>query len=119
MRGGGRGHRDDGAATHGLDQSGGDELVEVLGEPGQQRPDREDGQGHEEEAASAPEAREAAGERHGHDVDQQVAVDDPRGLAQVRPIGHRGQDLGQGHGRDHQLQTGQEYADAEDTQQQV
>jgi len=40
-------------------------------------------------------------------------------LAQIRPVGHRGQDLWQRHGRNHQFQPGQEHADAEHRQKEV
>ena len=119
VRGGGGGHWDDRAATDRLDEPGGDQLVEVLGDARQERPEGEDGKGGEEEPAGAPQVGQAAGQRHRHHVDQQVAVDDPGRLAQIRPVGHRGQDLWQGHGRDHQLEAGQEDADAEDPQHQV
>jgi hypothetical protein len=119
MRGGGGCDRDDRAATYGLDEAGGDQLVETLGQARQERSDREDRQCGQKEPARAQQVGQPAGEGHGHDVDQQVAVDDPGGLAQVRPVGDRRQNLRQGDGRDHQLEAGQEDADAENAQKQV
>ena len=54
VRGGGRPDRDEHAAADGLDEAGGDELVQVLGGPGQRRPDDEHDQRAEEQPAGAP-----------------------------------------------------------------
>ena len=59
VRGGGGGDRDDGAAADGLDQPRGDELVEALGEAGQQRAEREDRQGAPGRAGGRPTGRSA------------------------------------------------------------
>ena len=107
------------AAADGLHQSRGDELVQALGQPGQERSDREDPQCGQEEPPSAPDVGQAARQRHGHDIDQQVAVDDPGCLAQIRPVGQGGQDLRQSDGRDHQLEAGQEDTDSEYRQEHV
>ena len=39
----------------------------------------------EEQPAGAPQVGQPAGQRHRHDVDEQIAVDDPAGLAQLDP----------------------------------
>ena len=48
VRGGGGGDGDDRAAAERLDEPRGDELVQALGEPGQERPESEDGEGDQE-----------------------------------------------------------------------
>ena len=83
----------------------------------------------EEQAPGAPDVGEAARQRHRDDVGEQVAVDDPRGAAELgegglaRPIGigldEVVDDRRQGDGRDHQLEAREEDAGAEDSQQRV
>ena len=68
-----------------LDESRADQLVQVLRHPGEERSEREDDEGDHREPSRAPQVGEAPGERHHQDVDQQVPVDDPAGLAQLGP----------------------------------
>ncbi len=122
----GRGRRPDGhqhAAADRLDEARRDQLVEVLGEPGEHRSQHEDAEGRKEQPAGAPQVGEPAGQRHREDVHEQVPVDDPARLAQLDP-GRRavrrdqvGQDRRQRDRGDHQLETRQEHADAEHREQ--
>ena len=111
---GSRANRDQDAATERLDDPGRDQLVEVLGGPGQRGTDDEQGQRGDEQTPGSPQVGQPAGQRHGQDVDQQVAVDDPARLAQLDPgrgpmgPGQVGQDRRQGDRRHHQLEAGQE-----------
>ena len=78
-----------------------------------------------EQPPDAPQVGQPAGHRHGQDVDQQVAVDDPAGLAQLDPGGAAvrirqvGQDRRQGDRGDHELEAGQEDADPDDGEEHV
>ena len=116
VRGDRRPDRDEHAAADRLDEPRGDELVHRLGRSGQRGPDDEHDERAQEQPARAPQVGEAAGHRHRQDVDQQVAVDDPAGLAQLDPgrsqgrVGEVGQDRRQRDGRDHELEAGQEHA---------
>ena len=111
------------AAAERLDQPGGDELVEALGEPGQHRADDEDGQRTMNGRRAPHRSVEPAGQRHREDVHEQVAVDDPARLAELDPGGTAGgvgqviEDRWQGDGRDHQLEAGQEHARPEHDEQ--
>jgi hypothetical protein len=74
-----------------------------------------------ERPAYAPAVDESAGEGHNHDVDHQVAADDPRCGPEHPPVrrteqllGDVGDDRRQGNGRDHELEAGQEHADTHD-----
>ena len=89
VRGGRRPDRDEHAAADRLDEPRRDELVERLGGAGQRRPDGEDDERAHEQPPGAPQVGQPAGHRHGQDVDQQVAVDDPARLAQLDPGGAR------------------------------
>ena len=71
----------------------------------------------QEQPAGAPQVGQAAGEGHRPDVDEQVAIDHPGGRAQLGPVGQAGHDRRQGHGRDHQLEAGEEHRDAQDQEQ--
>ena len=121
--GGGGPDRDEGPAAHRLDESRTDELVEVLGHPRQHGSAGEDDEGDHREPACAPQVRQAARQRHHQDVDEQVTVDDPARLAELRPRGRTvrldeiREDRRQRDRRDHQLEPGQEHARAEDGQQ--
>ncbi len=119
VRGGGGRHRHERAAADGLDDPPGDELVERLRHPGDERPDREQHEGAEEEPARAPQVGEAACEGHRRDVEEQVGVDDPRRLPQLRPVADVRDDPREGHRRDHQLEAGEEDADPQDGEQDV
>ena len=119
VRSGGGGDGDDRAASEGLDQPRGDELVQALGESRQQRSESEHRERGEEQPARPPQVGQAAGQRHRDHVDQQIAVDDPGGLAQIRPMGHAWPGSGEGDGRDHQLEAGQEDTDSEHRKHQV
>ncbi len=85
--------------------------------PASRLPEREHDERAEEQAAVAPQVGQAPGQRHRDDVDQQVAVDDPGGLAQAGPAGEVGDDRGQGDRRDHELEAGEEHAGAQDGEQ--
>ncbi len=101
----------------------------VLAAPSDERPDDEDHEPAQEQASGAPDVGQAARERHRDDVCEQVAVDDPRGAAELGEGGLAGpigvgddeivDDRRQGDGRDHQLEAGQEDTGAEDGQQRV
>ena len=73
--------------------------------------------------AGAPQVGQPAGHRHRQDVDQQIAVDDPAGLAQLDPggatggIGKVGQDRRQRDRGDQQFHPGQEDAEPDDGEQ--
>ena len=78
----------------------------------------------QEQPARAPQVGQPAGHRHGQDVDQQVAVDDPadalRSSTQADPpfgSAEVGQDRRQRDGGDHQLEPGQEDAGPDDGEQ--
>ena len=75
------GHQD--AAAERLDEPRGDQLVERSGRGPASSDRREDDQRAQEQPARAPQVGQATGERHRDDVHQQVAVDDPRRLAQL------------------------------------
>ena len=83
---------------------------------GAQAADAEQRQGDHVEAARAPQVGRAAGQRHGHDVGQQVRVHDPRGARQAGPAAEVGHDRGQGDGHHHQLDAAQEHAQRGDHQ---
>ena len=116
----GRPDRNEDAATDRLDQARGDQLVEVLRGAGQGGPKREDDERADQEATRAPQVSQPACDRHRHDIDEQVAVDDPARLAQFDPGRAAGrvreirQDRGQRHGGDHQFEPGEENTPADD-----
>ncbi len=87
VRGRGGGDRHQCSAAGGLHQPSGHELLQRLGPAGQRRADREQHQGREEQPPVAPQVGQPAGERHRHDVHEEVAVDDPRRLAKPGPVG--------------------------------
>ena len=111
---------DEDPAAGRLHQAGGDQLVHGLGQSGEERSEREHGEGRQQWASCPPQVRQAAREGHRQHVDEQVAVDDPARLAQLHPCGPCGrvreilEDRRQGDGRDHQFEPAQEHADAED-----
>ena len=125
VRGDRRPDRDQDAAADPLDEPCRDELVHRLGGARQRGPDGEHGEGPDQQAAGAPQVRQAARHRHGQDVDEQVAVDDPARLAELDPCGaggrvrEIGQDRGQRDGRDHELEAGQEHARPDDGEQHI
>ena len=110
------------AAADALDDPADDQLVEALSASRDDRSDDEDDQRAEEQAAGSPDVREATGQRHRDDIGEQVAVDDPRGVAELGEgglaelIGDREieQDRRQRGRRDHQLEAGEEDPDPED-----
>ena len=106
---GGRGHRHQRAATGRLDQPRDDQQLERGRGAGQRGADGEQAQRPEEHAAVAPQVRQPPRQRHRDDIHQQVAVDDPGGLAEAGPGGQVGDDRRQGDRRDHQLEAGQEH----------
>ena len=93
--------------------------------PASADPIDEDHQRAHEQPPDAPQVGQPAGHRHGQDVDQQVAVDDPAGLAQLDPggaavrVGQVGQDRRQRDRGDHELEAGQEDADPDDGEEHV
>ena len=90
-----RGQRHHRAAADALDDPGGDELVERLGGAGQERPERRRCRAPPMSSrGSAVSVRGTAGEGHGGDIGQQVAVDDPAALPQLRPAGEVVDDRG-------------------------
>ena len=100
------------------------ELVDRLGAAREERPEDEQPERAEEQAPGAPDVDQPAGQRHRDDVREQVAVDDPRGAAElgerVLGVGREvDDDRRQGDGRDHQLEAGEEDAGAEDRQEHV
>ncbi len=123
VRSGCRPHRHEDTAADRLDQAGADELIEVLRHPGKQRAEREDDERDHRKPARTPQVGEAAGQRHHQDVDQQVPIDDPAGLAELGPrrcavgLNEVGQDRRERDGRDHQLEAGKEHARTEDGEQ--
>ena len=116
VRRGRRPDRHEDAAADCLDEPGRDEELEGRCQPGKQRADREGDEAGEEEAANAPLVGEPARQRHRHDIGEEVPVDDPGGLAELGPAREVGDDRRQGHGRDHELEAGEEDADREDRQ---
>ena len=112
-----RGHRDQRAAPQRLDGPGGDQLVERLGHPGQQRAQGEEDEGAEEEAPRTPGVRQATREGHRPDVDEEVGVDDPAGVAELGPAAQVGDDRRERDRGDHQLEPGQEDAGSQDGEQ--
>jgi hypothetical protein len=114
VRRGGRGDRHEDAAPRALQQACADQLVKVLGGPGQRRPDHEHEECPDEQPAGTPQVGQPPGERHRDDVHEEVAVDDPARLAELDPRRATGrcdevdQDRGQRDGRDHELEPGQE-----------
>jgi hypothetical protein len=123
----GRGRdRDERAAAQRLDEPGCDEQVEARGGARQERPDGERGERGEEQPAYPPQVGQPARQRHRRDIDEEIAVDDPRRPPELGPrldagnplaAGHVDDDRGQGYGGDHQLEPGQEHAGAEDGKQ--
>ena len=77
MRCRGRPDGNEDAAADALDDPAGDQLVESLSAPRDCGSDDEDDKRAEEQPAGSPDIREATGKRHGDDIRQQVAVDDP------------------------------------------
>ena len=84
VRGGRRRDRDERPAADGLDEAGGDQDLEGRGHPGEQAADREHHERPQEHAPGAPQVGEPPGQRHRDDRHEQVAVDDPRRLAEAR-----------------------------------
>src|SRR5204863_5100373 len=70
-----------------------------------------------EEPARSPQVGQPAGQGHRDDVDEQIAVDDPRGVAELGDVREIAQDRRQGDGRDHQLEARQEDPDTEHAEQ--
>ncbi len=117
-----RADRDEDPAADPLDDPARDQLVEGLAATCHERADDEQDERPEEQPARAPDIREATGQRHRHDVGEQVTVHDPRGVAELREgrlpelvgDGEVEQDAGQGRRRDHQLEAREEHPDPED-----
>ena len=114
---GGRRDRHDDPAAECLHEPGRNELPEVLACPGNRRADREGEQAEHQQPASPPEVGKAAGEGHRSDVDEQIAVDDPRCRPELGPVRQAGHDRRQGHRRDHQLEAREEDRHAQDEEQ--
>ena len=113
VSGGGRGEREDGARAGALNDPRGNQGIQALGGAGGKAAD---GKGAQAEAVQRGEVETvgcAAGQRHDRDIGNQVAVDDPRGAAQLSPIGQVVDDLRQRHGGDHQLDAHEERAHPE------
>ena len=117
-RGRGR-HRDHGPAADRLDEPRSDQQLERGRHPGQQAAHGEHDEGRQEQPPRAPQVGHPPGQRHRDDRHEEVAVDDPRRLAETGPARDVGHDRGQGDGRDHELEAGEEDAGAEDGEQQV
>ena len=118
MRGRGRADRHEDPASEPLDEPRGDEQVERGRRPGQPGADRERREAGEEEPANPPQVGEAAGEGHRHDVHEQVAVDDPGRVPELRDVGEVAEDRRQGDRRDHQLESGEECPGSEHDEEQ-
>ena len=122
VRRGRRPDRDKHPAADPLDHPTEDQLVHRLGPARHQRPGDEHDQRRQEELPGAPDVGDPPRERHRDDVGEQVAVDDPAGVAELREGGLaeliRGgevaQDRRQGRRGDHQLEPREEDPDAED-----
>ena len=98
--------RDQRPAADRLDEPRGDQQLERRRHAGQQAADREHDERREEQPPRAPQVGHPPGQRHRDDRHEQVAVDDPRRLAEAGPARHVGHDRRQGDGRDHELEAG-------------
>ena len=116
VRGRGRGDRDERAGPDGLDEPRPDEGVERGCGAAQERSQDERSQAAEQERSDTPAVGQPAGERHRHDRDQEVAVDDPGGAAEIAPRCEVRDERGERDGRHHQLQARQEHGDGGDRQ---
>ena len=79
--------RDQRAAADGLDEAGEDQQLERRRRAREQRAEREHDERPEEQPAGAEQVGEPTRDRHRDHVHQQVAVDDPRRLAEAGPAG--------------------------------
>ena len=93
-----------------------DQLAEARRSAGEHGARHEDHERDQEHPAHAVPIGELAGQRHDHDRDEQVAVDDPGRGAELGPVGEVDDDHGQRDRGDHQLEAGQERPDPDDGQ---
>ena len=85
--------------------------------PGQEAARGERDEPDEEHRPDAPQVGEAPGQRHRHDVHEQVAVDDPATRAGAASNRRGPQDRRQRDGRDQQFEAREEHARPEDREQ--